>query len=104
MSLIPVGFFKFLLYALNPDRHVSGPGLRSRGIGWPSESRVSHFNHLQRATSHLSSSIHTTEPAGRSINFTSIMGSDYEFDDDDGDYYDSDEDMIDGTQDGQTIS
>lgn len=32
------------------------------------------------------------------------MGSDYEFDDDDGDYYDSDEDMIDGTQDGQTIS
>ena len=30
------------------------------------------------------------------------MGSDYEFDDDD--YYDSDEDMIDGTQDGRTIS
>lgn len=32
------------------------------------------------------------------------MSSDYEFDDDDGEYYDSDEDMIDGTQDGQTIT
>jgi ariadne-1 len=32
------------------------------------------------------------------------MGSDYEFDDSDGEYYDSDEDMIDGTQDGRTIT
>ena len=32
------------------------------------------------------------------------MGSDYEFDDDDGEYYDSDEDMIDGSQDGRTVT
>jgi hypothetical protein len=31
------------------------------------------------------------------------MSSDYEFSDDDGDYYVDDEDMIDGTQDGQTM-
>jgi ariadne-1 len=64
-----------------------------------------HLSPCKRATTtfpHRSSQISLL--AGVQAYIKPIMSSDYEFDDDDGDYYDSDEDMIDGTQDGRTIT